>query len=164
MLAIVAAIESHWHIPVTAGSNFLPVIIKVTGNPKVDFDVLPNHGGIFCKRSAIERLRNEGFSLDFVDADASGKYAAEADFVQLALPVVQTGLKVSGYTFCKVCHRWSPSKPKLPVREVNVPDCRHDVFMHLERGIIIFSVKFIDAVRKLGLTGLIEGKTLYALV
>jgi hypothetical protein len=105
----------------------------------------------------------KGFDFDFVDLAAKGRYADEADFVQLVVPVVAHEALVEGATFCSGCNRVNENR-----QTAARPRCLLDsaaihqwpFFMTIEHGTLLLSPAFVDAALELGLKGWIHGETL----
>lgn len=160
IIRIISRLRDRWAVPITAGTVVGPTRVKVTSKPKDDFHVLPNHIGFFCRRPAAKRLLQEGVPIQFVETPAKGKYGAEADYVEIVVPVMGRVQLPIEKTFCDHCLRYSPGKsfPTVLLREHTPLD--QPFFKTLENGVMIFSSEFIRIARQLGITGFVEGKTL----
>ena len=161
MLRIVEKLRSRWGIPVGSGTQFGPTKLKVTSKPKADFYVLPFHAGLFCRQVAAERLLGEGIQFDSVRSDAQGKYAEEAGFLELVVPVRGHSVLPVEYSFCSWCSRF---KPPYSFTEVLSPDAAsiddQPFSRTLQTGTIVFTGGFITTVTRLGITGFVEDETL----
>ena len=157
---IVWRLRRKWNIAVSAGTIFGPTSLKVTTKPKADFYVLVNHAGFFCKHSAAEKLLQAGIAIEYVKTPARGKWASEADYVELAVPVLGNQKLPPGKSFCPECLRYRPGRSfRTILIEERLP-CDRAFFKTIEAGVIIFSETFISTTKELGLTGFVEGKTL----
>ena len=58
-----------------------------------------SHAALFCRSRAARRLAGEGFKFDVLKGDVRGKYAEEAEFVELVVPVRGHTLLPEGYSF-----------------------------------------------------------------
>jgi hypothetical protein len=160
IVEIVRRLRRKWNVPVAAGTIFGRTRLKVTTKPKMDFHVLVCHAGLFCRRPAAEKLRREGVPFDYVETPAKGKYAADADYVEFVVPVLGHTKLPSGYSFCNACLRYRPDGSfRTVLLEEQLP-ADQPFFKTIEGGAIIFSSEFISTVRRTGLTGFVEGKTL----
>jgi len=123
LLDIVWKLRRKWNIPVTTATTFGPTEVKVTTRPKVDFFVLINHAGFFCKRPAVERLLKAGVQLDFVTTPSKGKYATEANYVEIVVPVFGHEKLPDGIGFCSECLRYTPGKSfRTMLLEGHIPE------------------------------------------
>ena len=109
LLEIVDLLRAAWTVPITAGTILGPTRLKVTAKPKTDLYVLLGHAGFFCRRGAAEKLKSEGVPIEWVTTPVAGKYAAEADYVEIAVPVMGHNQLPEGKSFCEKCLRYSPS-------------------------------------------------------
>jgi hypothetical protein len=160
ILAIIEKLRNKWNVPITAGTAFGPTRITVTKKATVDFHVLVGHIGLFCKRAAATKLTNAGIMLEYVETPAKGKFADDADFVEIVVPVAGEEQVPQNKTFCWSCFRYSPGGSFRPVLLRNTVPLDRLFFKTLQAGTIIFSGKFIELTRRLGLSGFVEGKTL----
>ena len=160
IIQIVERMRQKWGIPVTAGTIIGPTRVAVTSKPKVDFHVLVNHAGLFCRRLAAEKLVRAGLKIEFVETPAVGKYGAEAGYVEFVVPVrghVQLPMEKE---FCSTCFRYTPGGSFPPVLLQEGLPANEPFFRTVEMGTIFFSGEFIEVVKRLGLTGFVDGETL----
>jgi hypothetical protein len=161
MLRIVEKLQSRWSIPVGSGTQFGPTRLKVTSQPKADFYVLPFHAGLFCRKTAAERLLGEGIQFEYVRPDARGKWAEEADFLELVVPVRGHSLLPVEYSFCASCARFKPPSTVKDVLRSDVAAIDDLPFFGIvETGTIILAGGFIATITRLGITGFVEDETL----
>jgi len=151
-------------VPVTAGTIFGPTRLRVTSRPKADFYVLVQHAGLFCRRSAVQKLLADGLKIEFVESPASGKWASEAGYVELVVPVIAHQKLPSGVTFCGDCFRHT-SKVSFPTVLIQPGEAELQIpfFKTIEDGIIIFHKWFIETAKRLSLTGFVDGKTILSI-
>jgi len=147
-------LRARWRVPVTAGTSFGPVRIKVSARPKDAFDALPLHSALFLRRGMAERLKAEGFVFDYVLADAYGRYAAEADLVQLCAPTAGRLWLPPSITFCSHCLRHSPHERLEPILYDTDAIRNLPFFATLEAGKFMLSSTFVGAAVRLGASGL----------
>jgi hypothetical protein len=157
---IIERMRQSWAVPVTAGSVIGPTRVKVTSKPKVDFHVLVNHAGLFCRRPAAEKLLRQGLKIAFVETSPWGKYGADAGYVEFVVPVQGHAQLPIEKSFCGTCFRYTPSGSFPTVLSTEELPATEPLFRTFETGTIIFSREFIEVVRRLGITGLVEGETL----
>ncbi|MBN8248053.1 MAG: hypothetical protein J0L84_11480 [Verrucomicrobia bacterium] len=163
-VGLVARLRSLVPGPIGPGAYFGPIGIAVTSLPKFDFEILMVSMDVFLRRSALEGLRRNGVSLDYVECPASGKHAQNADFVQLVVPAVGCSIMATGYSACPKCYRTYGTSivqgfvPRLDLRDVVQ---EFDVLKTLIGGDLVFSDRLVAAVRDLGLRGLDEGSMLH---
>lgn len=161
IIQIVERMRQKWGVFVTAGTIIGPTRVKVTSKPKVDFHVLVNHAGLFCRRPAAEKLMGAGLEIGFVETPARGKYGAEAGYVEFVVPVrghVQLPIEKS---FCSTCFRYTPGGSFWTVLLHEGLPAAEPFFRTVETGTIIFSGEFVEVVKRLGITGFVDGETLY---
>jgi hypothetical protein len=161
ILEIIVQLRRAFNVPITAGTIFGPTCLKVTSRPKVDFYALIQHAGLFCRKSAVEKLLKHGLKFEYVESPATGKWAVEAGFMELVVPVTGHQLLPPGVTFCNHCLRYI-SKESFPTILIQPSGAQLEIpfFKTIEDGIIVFHRSFVETVSVLGLTGLIDGNTI----
>ena len=153
--------RQRWSVPVSAGTIIGPTRVHVTSKPKVDFHVLVNHAGLFCRRPVAEKLVWEGLKIEFVETPAGGKYGAEAGYVEFVVPILGHAQLPVESSFCSTCFRCTPGGSFPTVLLLEELPVTEPFFRTIETGSIIFSGEFIELVGRLGITGFVEGETLH---
>jgi len=161
IIGLIERFRQKWGLHVTAGTIFGPTRVKVTSKPKEDFHVLPNHAGLFCRQPAVERLLREGVAIEFVETPATGKWGAEAGYVELVVPVMGHVQFPVERSFCAACSRYSPAESFPRVLQRGGLPTDRPFFKTVETGTIVFSSGFIELTRRLEISGFVEGKTLH---
>ena len=163
MLRLVNKLRKRWNVPITAGTIFGPTRIKVGKKVQQDVHVLLNHAGFLCRRRAAEALKGEGIAMDYVRTPATGKYAEKADYVEIVVPVMGHQKLPPDRSFCNECLRYGGGTSfRTILIEESLPKDQ-PFFKTIEGGLIVFSDGFIGTVKRLGLKGFVEGKTLHLL-
>jgi len=127
-----------------------------------DFQTIVMSFNTFFRRQAAQALQRAGFDFDFVEPEFQGKYAAEADMVQLVVPIVARIRLKTGYVYCERC------KVVDGIPEAGATWGLYDghqiralpFFLPVESGPLIVSSDFVEAARRVGVRGLIEGDRL----
>src|SRR6185369_15507299 len=105
VIKCVKRLSDEWQVPVTSCTSLGPARLTIGRKVKYDFERLIFSSAFLARRKAVELLWDEGFALDFVEVENRGKFGAEANFVQLVIPVTAHEAMPEGAFYCEVCKR-----------------------------------------------------------
>lgn len=105
VIKCVKRLSERWLVPVTSFTSLGPVRLTIGRGVKYDFRRLLFSSAFLVRKNAVELLQREGFDLDFAEVENRGKLGAEANYVQLVIPVTAHEAMPEGAFYCEVCKR-----------------------------------------------------------